>query len=337
MLKNLEREGGGIRTLVSLLTSALPILIIGGLLYAGFFVKAEAVIQKIEPKPIERRDSFFSLALPSDQIVWAAGTGGKIVRSNDGGKSWQRQETHVFANLQGIAAWDDQTAVAVGNNGLILHTTDAGKTWVKSTVPATDNPNKLLRVKIFDGVAWAVGEFGNLLRSDDKGVTWTRVLPEKDRAWNNVFFLGQNGWLVGEFGAVMRTTDGGANWTEYEIESKVSLMGVAFRDPMNGVAVGLTGTVVTTADGGVTWTAVPPLTREHLLDLELIDGRWVAVGDKGVMVGAGAETNDWTLTRVSEGDVSWRTQIAKAAGNRYYVAGANLGILDDGKLTIVGR
>ena len=40
--------------------------------------------------------------------------------------------------------------------------------------------------------------------------------------------------------------------------------------------------------------------------------------------------------RLADGDVSWRTQIAKA-GDRYYVAGANLGILDGLKLTIVGR
>ncbi|HSV68936.1 MAG TPA: YCF48-related protein [Methylibium sp.] len=322
--------------LVSLLTSAMPLAIIGGLLYAGFFVKAEAVIQKVEPRAVERRDNFFSVALPSGKVVWAAGTGGKIVRSGDGGSSWQRQETHVHENLQGIAAWDDQHAAAVGNNGVILHTADGGNTWAKAAVPKTDNPNKLLRVKIFDGVAWAVGEFGALLRSDDKGANWTRVLPEKDRAWNAVYFLGQKGWIVGEFGSVMRTADGGSTWTDVEVENKVSLMGVVFRDPMNGIAVGLAGTVITTSDGGATWADVPPLTREHLLDVILDDGRWVAVGDKGVMVSAGVEARDWKFTRISEGDVSWRTQIAKS-GNRYYVAGANLGILDGGKLTIVGR
>lgn len=336
MLKNLEREGGGIRMLVSLLTSAMPIAIIGGLLYAGFFVKAEAVIQKVEPKAVERRDNFFSLALPSDKVVWAAGTGGKIVRSSDGGNTWQRQEVPTHVNLQGIAAWDDQHAVAVGNNGTILYTADGGGSWKPAAVPKTDNPNKLLRARIFNGVAWAVGEFGGLLRSDDKGATWTRVLPEKDRAWNAIYFLDQNGWLVGEFGSVMRTADGGATWTEVEVTNKVSLMGVVFRDPMHGVAVGLTGTLLTTADGGATWAEVPPLTREHLLDVILDEGRWVAVGDKGVMVSANAETLDWKFSRISEGDVSWRTQIAKS-GNRYYVAGANLGILDGGKLTIVGR
>ncbi|MBV5286432.1 MAG: glycosyl hydrolase [Methyloversatilis discipulorum] len=336
MLHSLKRFGSGARAVVNVITSTLPIAIIGGLLYAGFFVKAEAVINKVEPKAVERRDNFFSVVAPSEQIAWAAGTGGKIVRTDDGGRTWHRQNTATYENLQGIAAWDAQHAVAAGNHGVILYTADGGNSWKAAQVPKSDNPNKLFRVHIFDGVAWAVGEFGSLLRSDDKGATWTRAMEEKDRAWNDICFRGQNGWLVGEFGTVMRTTDGGATWTENELENKVSLMGVEFRDDQNGVAVGLTGTLMVTSDGGATWRDVPPLTREHLLDIAWDENRWVAVGDKGVMVTSDPAASEWKLGRISEGDVSWRTQIARA-GNRYYVSGANLGVLEGGKLTIVGR
>ncbi|MFZ5457585.1 MAG: WD40/YVTN/BNR-like repeat-containing protein [Pseudomonadota bacterium] len=336
MLHSLKRFGSGARAVVNVITSTLPIAIIGGLLYAGFFVKAEAVINKVEPKAVERRDNFFSVVAPSEQVAWAAGTGGKIVRTDDGGRTWHRQNTATYENLQGIAAWDAQHAVAAGNHGVILYTADGGNSWKAAQVPKSDNPNKLFRVHIFDGVAWAVGEFGSLLRSDDKGATWTRAMEEKDRAWNDICFRGQNGWLVGEFGTVMRTTDGGATWTENELENKVSLMGVEFRDDQNGVAVGLTGTLMVTSDGGATWRDVPPLTREHLLDIAWDENRWVAVGDKGVMVTSDPAASEWKLGRISEGDVSWRTQIARA-GNRYYVSGANLGVLEGGKLTIVGR
>ncbi|WP_430434155.1 WD40/YVTN/BNR-like repeat-containing protein [Methyloversatilis sp.] len=336
MLHQLKRFGSGARAAVNVVTSTLPIAIIGGLLYAGFFVKAEAVINKVEPKAVERRDNFFSVTAPSEQIAWAAGTGGKIVRSDDGGKTWHRQVAPTYENLQGIAAWDAQHAVVAGNHGVILYTADGGSSWKAGQVPKSDNPNKLFRVHIFDGVAWAVGEFGSLLRSEDKGVTWTRAMEEKDRAWNDIYFRGQNGWLVGEFGTVMRTTDGGATWTENELENKVSLMGVDFRDDQNGVAVGLTGTLLVTSDGGASWREVPRLTREHLLDIAWDENRWVAVGDKGVMVTSDAAAAEWKLGRISEGDVSWRTQIARA-GNRYYVSGANLGVLEGGKLTIVGR
>jgi photosystem II stability/assembly factor-like uncharacterized protein len=336
VVEQVQRSESGIAKLMNLLTSLLPIAIIGGLLYAGFFVKASAVINKVEPKAVERRDNFFSVIAPSDQIAWAVGTGGKIVRSEDGGKTWLRQKAPTIENLQGIAAWDTQNAVVAGNKGLILYTSDSGVTWKQASVPKSENPNKLFRIRVFGQTAWAVGEFGGLFRSDDKGVTFSRVLPEKDRAFNAISFQGQTGILVGEFGSMMRSTDGGAVWQDINIENKVSLMGLAFRNDTDGVAVGLSGTLMTTADGGLNWVVIPGLTREHLLDVKWDENRWVAVGDKGVMLTADADAKAWNVARISEGDVSWRTQIVKGGG-RYYVAGANLGILENGKLTIIGR
>lgn len=336
MVEQAEKEESGFAKLLNFLTSLLPIAIIGGLLYAGFFVKGSTDIKKVEPKAVERRDNFYSIIAPTDKIVWVVGTGGKIIRSEDAGKTWIRQKTSTIENLQGIAAWDAQTAVVVGNRGLAFHTSDGGATWKPSSVPKSSNPNKLLRVKIFDNTAWAVGEFGGFFRSDDKGATFTRILPEKDSALNDVTFQGKNGILIGEFGTMFKSTDGGATWTDFPVENKVSLMAISFRSDTEGAAVGLAGTLMTTVDGGATWTIVPPLTREHLFDVKWDENRWVVVGDKGVMLTAESGATNWKLGKVSEGDIAWRTQIVKG-GSHYYVAGANLGILEDGKLSIVGR
>ncbi len=335
-MQQAKASGGGIQKVLNVITQLLPIIIIGGLLYAGFFVKAEAVITKVQPKPVERRDNFFSVIAPTDQIAWAAGTGGKIVRSEDGGKTWVRQETPTFNNLQGIAAWDDKTAVVAGNAGMILHTTDGGASWKVANTPKSENPNKLFRVRVFGETAWAVGEFAGLFKSDDKGANWTRVVPENDLGYNSVYFVGQRGWVVGETGTILRSEDGGANWTLVETENKASLMAVTFRDEQHGVAVGLTGTLLTTADGGVTWTSVPGLTQEHFLDIIWDENRWIAVGDKGVMATADGEASEWKVSRMPQGDVAWRTQITKQ-GSHYVLAGANLAILEGDKLTVIGR
>jgi photosystem II stability/assembly factor-like uncharacterized protein len=331
-----EKEEGGIAKLLNFLTSLLPIAIIGGLLYAGFFVKGTADVKKVEPKAIERRDNFYSISTPTDQIAWAVGTGGKIVRSEDGGKTWARQKVSTIENLQGIATWDAQTAVVVGNRGLAFHTTDGGKEWKPSVVPKSDNPNKLLRVRVFGDTAWAVGEFGGFFRSDDKGATFTRVLPEKDSAFNAVTFRGQTGYVVGEFGTMFKTTDGGTTWNPVTLENKVSLMAIDFRTDNDGVAVGLAGTLMTTSDGGSTWHIIPDLTREHLFDVHWYEDKWVVVGDKGVMITSDAEAKNWTVGKIFEGDIAWRTQLVKT-GAKSYVVGANLGILEGGKLTIAGQ
>ena len=337
MLKAVNKLGKGARVLAAVGTSSLPVVIIGGLLYAAFFVKAEPSIGTLKAQPLERRDAFYSVAAPGGSILWAAGSYGKIVRSDDGGKTWGVQNSPLVSHLQAIAAWDARRAVAVGNRGLAEITGDGGRTWKEVKLPRSEVANKLLQVRAYpDGVAWAVGELGAVLRSGDYGATWVRVLPEKDQAWNDVFFVGQSGWLVGEFGQMLRTSDGGQNWTPVQSPVKSSLMSVHFRDAQNGVAVGLAGTALLTTDGGTTWAEAPRLTREHL-NCVIWDGvRWVAVGDKGIRVTADADGKDWKAGRISDKDLSWRTQIVQASDD-FVLAGANLALLHKGELQILGR
>ena len=149
-------------------------------------------------------------------------------------------------------------------------------------------------------------------------------------------FRGQTGYVVGEFGTMFKTTDGGTTWNPVTLENKVSLMAIDFRTDNDGVAVGLAGTLMTTSDGGATWTLIPDLTREHLFDVHWYEDKWVVVGDKGVMITSDAGAKNWTVGKIFEGDIAWRTQMVKA-GAKSYVVGANLGILEGGKLSIVGR
>ena len=54
------------------------------------------------------------------------------------------------------------------------------------------------------------------------------------------------------------------------------------------------------------------------------------------MITSDAGAKNWTVGKIFEGDIAWRTQMVKA-GAKSYVVGANLGILEGGKLSIVGR
>lgn len=328
---------GAFRSLTSAVASMLPLLIIGGLLYAAFFVKWEAEIQALKAPAIERRDVFYSVASPVPSTIWAVGYYGKVVRSDDGGASWTIQATPSEGHLQSIAAWDAQRAVAVGNGGEVIVTEDGGATWKAVQAPRSEVANKLMRVQAYpNGVAWAVGEVGAVLVSRDYGATWTRALPEKDQAWNDIFFLGSDGWMVGEFGQMQRSFDGGVTWAAMPSPVKSSLMSVYFRDARDGVAVGLSGVVLVTGDGGATWRQAPRMTLEHLNSVIWDGQRWVAVGDKGVRVVGDAAGNQWQAGRISEQDLSWRTQILRV-GDRYFLAGSNLAVVDGEQLHIFGR
>ncbi|NMG74726.1 WD40/YVTN/BNR-like repeat-containing protein [Aromatoleum diolicum] len=337
MLKAINGLGKAARSGVALTTSAAPMLIIGALLYTAFFVKAEPQVGNLQARSIERRDAFYGVAVPQADVVWAAGSYGKVVRSDNAGKSWGVQPTPGDAHLQAISAWDAERAVAVGNHGVVIVTADGGKSWREIEVPHSEVANKLMQVRSYaGGTGWAVGEMGAVLRTRDYGASWTRVLDEKDQAWNDIFFVGEDGWMVGEFGRMMRTRDGGESWSTIDSPLESSLMSVHFRDASNGVAVGLAGAVLVTADGGAVWTEARRVTREHLNCVIWDGSRWVAVGDKGIRVTAGADGSGWTGGRISEQDLSWRTQIARA-GDGFVLAGANLAQLEHDQLHIIGR
>lgn len=72
---------------------------------------------------------------PHSVVVWACGSNGVILRSNDAGKTWK--QLHVAGgetlDFRGIVAFGDGTAYAMsiggGEQSRIYKTTDAGETW----------------------------------------------------------------------------------------------------------------------------------------------------------------------------------------------------------------
>ena len=78
------------------------------------------------------RSMFF---LPDSRSGWAVGWEGAILHTEDGGKTWQKQNSGSANLLQSVAFVSAQSGWAVGAEGEILHTEDGGKTWQKNIVP----------------------------------------------------------------------------------------------------------------------------------------------------------------------------------------------------------
>jgi len=337
-----------VNRIFNLLTSALPLVIIGGLLYAGLFIKPQPQGAALARPVFERGDRIYGLAVEQDGRAWVVGSGGKIARTEDSGRSWGIQRSAVDVSLQDVAAWDGRHAVAVGNGGAVIVTDDGGNLWRGVEAPHNKIANKLMRVTaLAGGQAWAVGEGGSVLHSTDFGSTWAQVGPEEDIAWNDVSFRGERGWMVGEYGRIRVSNDDGASWHEVKSPTKTSLMSVAFRDAENGVAVGLNGVILVSHDGGKTWTQErfvspdqSPQTiqtddrleagkvyergrLEHLLDVIWDGERWVAVGSKGIVVIGSTDASEWKATRLSPDDRNWYTSIARSP-TQYYLVGSRV-------------
>src|SRR4051794_38194297 len=74
------------------------------------------------------------LSAVSESVAWASGSGATVLRTVDGGITWQKLTvTDDALDFRDIDAIDAQTAYALsignGPTSRIYKTTDAGKTW----------------------------------------------------------------------------------------------------------------------------------------------------------------------------------------------------------------
>lgn len=311
--------------------SGVPWLIIGGLLWAGLFIKPAPVGSTVQPSVLERRDYFYGVAKPGGDQIWFAGSNGKIIAIGKEGRA-ERLNTGTNSTLQDIAIWDGKHAVAVGNDGIVIRSVDGGGSWLQSdSVPRSQVANKLTRLRLGDaGMAIAVGEMGAVLQTMDAGKTWSRLRPEEDIAWNDAAILPDGRRIiVGEFGRMSVSADGGGTWADISPPVSTSLMAVAFRDASVGVAVGLEGVVLVTRDGGQHWERMTIDTHDHIFDIAW-DGRnqqWVGGGSLGRWIKGTPDSDGWQTGRLDASDLSWHTRVLPTDQGTWFI-GANIGQWD---------
>src|SRR5262245_34254434 len=86
---------------------------------------------------VDTTASFRGLSVVNEKIVWASGTGGTVIRTIDGGKTWRVMTVPGADKLdfRDVEAFDANTAyiLSIGNgeSSRIYKTTDGGKTWTE--------------------------------------------------------------------------------------------------------------------------------------------------------------------------------------------------------------
>lgn len=107
-------------------------IIVGGLfLFLTYLGKA----QQVQVLESGKKVSFRGLSVVNNQVFWASGSNGSVVRSIDGGKTiqWIPVPGYEKRDFRDIEAFSADTAVimAIAEPAVILKTTDGGKNWRK--------------------------------------------------------------------------------------------------------------------------------------------------------------------------------------------------------------
>jgi photosystem II stability/assembly factor-like uncharacterized protein len=231
----------------------------------------------------------------SDRVAWASGADSTVLRTADGGTTWQKLTvTADRVDFRDIDAIDDRTAyvLSIGNGpaSRIYKTTDAGATWTlqfknddaKAFYDAMSFWDADHGIVIGDSID---GQFC-IMTTEDGGRNWVRVpasalppaLPNEGAfaaSGTNIAVFGKtDAWIGTGAGAkarVLRTHDRGRTWgfagTPLIAGPSAGIFSIAFRDAKHGVIVGgdykkekeAIDNLALTNDGGATWTLVKGL------------------------------------------------------------------------------
>ena len=236
-------------------------------------LRAQSAREYAVPAHVE----FRGLHALSDRVVWASGSGGVVMHTQDGGRHWAVDTIagaeHLF--LTDVWAFDARRATVVGtdfNGGraAIYSTADGGRHWRREWELA--DPNVFLDAVTFwpGGRGLALGDpmeghYTILTRAPDDSA-WRvpdapqmpcgpdhAILPEADSGMAAFAASGSaltsrgDSWAWfgtggGARAAVFRTWDQGRSWsradTDLPASASAGIFGIAFEDDTLGLAVG---------------------------------------------------------------------------------------------------
>jgi photosystem II stability/assembly factor-like uncharacterized protein len=253
-------------------------------------------------------------------VVWASGTGGVILRSEDTGYLWQQcavPPDGARLDFRGVWARDAQTVWAMssgpGDKSRLYQSTDGCSSWkliFANTDPAgfwdgfrfLDRTHGLL---YGDSVKDSTGHpVLPIFATKDGGVSWqldpgspAAKPAESAFAASNSSLAAQPGrlWLGTSHSRVLYK-EGNLGWTGVATplasgNDSSGVFSVAFRDRKHGVAVGgdyqkpaeSKGTAAYTSDGGLHWSAARRLPHGYrsAVAWDEQDHAWITAGSNG--------------------------------------------------------
>jgi photosystem II stability/assembly factor-like uncharacterized protein len=246
---------------------------------------------------------FRGLSAVSAQVAWVSGytaTNGVVLRTTDGGATWQSVGPPDAAGLQfrDIEAFDANHAVilSIGNNPTdfrVYATSDGGAHWTQTFTNA--DPNAFYDCMAFfdpqHGLAVSDPTNGKfqIISTSDGGMSWQLVpqagmppaLPGEAgfaASGECLTTQGHHAWFGSGGGAqsrVFSSKDGGKTWqvstTPIPSGPTSGINGIAFHDAKHGIAVGgdfaaptaSPNAVAITSDGGRTWRLAAKAPSEY--------------------------------------------------------------------------
>lgn len=228
----------------------------------------------------------YDILFPSKENIISCGNG-IIIRSSNGGKSWQRDslEATWFSDLEYV---NDNNIYVVGSDkgkGVVFQTTNKGVSWNKINIPQIES--HVDKIKYGNSKIGWITSNNQLFRTTDSGTSWEKI--------NNVNILfgaieakDNSAWIT-SLNYVWVTTDKGETWTQNKMfdygNSIFSTYCISMKNNNEGITGLFDGRIFDTNDGGRTWMPADKITNMPIYDIKYTGNKYAwAVGDMGLIM-----------------------------------------------------
>lgn len=260
-----------------------------------------------QARSVPTRATLTSVYFIDASTGWAAGHDTTVLKTTDGGETWELQYDREISALQpdppplapppvdgGVEDEFAEDDGGLGESAIM----DAGAELFEMK---PDTP--VLTLVFADANTGVVaGAFGFAAITNDGGATWNkrRLSNAVDDDYHlNGAFTGPNGslFIAGEAGYIYRSLDKGANWDLIATGYEGSLWGGMTLSDGSLLTFGMRGNVWRSTDLGSTWTKAETGTPESLASgVELADGRIVIVGLGGTVIVSTDKGLTWSVS-----------------------------------------
>lgn len=241
--------------------SLLPVIFGGAFLVKNVSeIKAETTYdfprwEWTNPKPTGATVTSVSTCPDNPSIAYAVGHYGTIIRTEDGGETWQEHYSGTENKLTEVVCLSKTNIITIGENKTLLQNFGDNSTWTERSIPNTATQI----VSIGDNIV-LLGQA--TLYSSDGGIMWQKVAFSEtpEVSFIDVASYDDNRAIAIRVSAVYESVDSGATWTLVNSNSGLNAYSgsmVAFDDGLHAIYDNEDdGLVRKTSDGGRTWITV---------------------------------------------------------------------------------
>ncbi len=285
------------------------------------------------PQDPNTPNSLNAVYFTDENLGFAVGDSGTILRTTDGGYIWTKQNSGTISRMRAVYFTSPSTGYATSEDGSILKTSDGGTTWTHLISGTT----KMLESVFFTSpdTGYVVGggmTSSIILKTTNAGASWVQIPSGTNNILMSVYFIDANtGYAAGMAETILKTTNAGMSWSNsYSGSNQGGLNSVYFTDASTGYACGgyvngpgVGGRILKTTNSGMSWSVISSGTYSWLYSLHFPQpGTGYAAGAEGTIIKTTNGGSTWTrqssgiftLTAVYFPSVN----IGYAVGGSYY-------------------